>query len=1632
MAFDTPTRNRLNAFVGDARRLITREFTEKFRSLYGISAEGGIADLAALGHLDEAGLATAALLRARIDYLVRSQPDNKGDVAVAIDRVAREQAFTTLNRLAAVRMAEKRGLITESVGAGYKSKGFQVFERVAGSSLGDTYLRYRRYLFCLFDELAVDLGALFDRRSPQGLLFPREPALLALLELVNAPDLENLWAEDETIGWIYQYYNDEAERKKMREESSAPRNSRELAVRNQFFTPRYVVEFLTDNTLGRTWYEMTKGQTVLKEHCRYLVRRPTEIFLKPGDSAPEEAKSAANLSQEELLQQPVHIPHRPLKDTREIRLLDPACGSMHFGLYAFDLFAVIYDEAWEIAHGPNDAAKSAETFPSFVTFAAGFADKAAFLREVPRLIVEHNLHGIDIDPRAAQIAGLSLWLRAQRAWHQAGVKPADRPRITRSNLVCAEPMPGEKELLREFVELQFPAGERPVFLHLLESIFDKMQLAGEAGSLLRIEEEIRSAIDEARAALAKLQANPKELFSNAELNQASRAPELTGLEAALTTDDRLLTTDFWERAEQRIYDALEAYAEQAENGGGFQRRLFADDAAQGFAFIDLCRKRYDVVVMNPPFGYPSDRSKSYVDEHYPNSKYDVLAAFIDRAGELLWSTGKLGCITSRTVFFIEFFADWRLQLFKQRSLQQFADLGFGVLEALVETAAFTIQNSPRHSSANFVRLLSSTDKEAALSRTVSDSVGGAESAFLFQAYPHEFLAISGYPLAYWVPRSFRSHFERQEKMQRAVGEVRVGLQTGDDFRFIRTAWEVDAKDKGRGHRWVPLAKGGEFRKFYDDIHLLVNWDKAGSEIIECVDDKGKQRSRPQNVACYYRPGLTYPMRTTSNYSPRVLPSGCIFNVQGNSVFEPNNDGNRLLSVLGVLSTLVFESFTRLKARVGDMTSAGGAGFAYTPGLIGSMPFPALTECTSSSLASLVLQCVNLERFKDTSIEPSCLFVLPAMLTARSLSLRQAFITHIASVEERELPALESVGMIEELVQGSYGLTDEDRGEVREQFGVPVASLPIPSKVNVDLLRKVYTTGLTPDVIASNASQQRQLASDRHLRIDEICRVVSVPPGVFVDARRKGAWVRDDEVVDEAAALAQYLLGCAFGRWDIRYATGERPAPELPDPFAPLPVCPPGMLQGDDGLPLSPEAGRRLRTEGRYPLDVAWDGILVDDPEHPLDLERQLQATLAVLWGDRADALESEACSLLGVSTIREWFRRPAGFFADHLKRYSKSRRQAPIYWPLSTATGSYTLWIYYHRLTDQTLHTAIADFIDPKLRSTDHEISAQREKPGGGGSKLAELLEFRGELIDFKAELERIIKLPWKPNLNDGVLITACPLWKLFRLPKWQKDLKSCWQELEKGDYDWAHLAYSIWPKRVEKVCETDRSIAIAHGLEHLCKVAPQKPKKERKAKQPKAESPDGLLEGLEEAGTAAKAAPRSSPSEVSITPRNAAPSQEVPLAGAAPKIDIEDTDRNEVMCRVRQLFGEGGARDRETALKQLSLSLGYQRLGTKVREILERDLLTAVRRGILINNGGHLQLATGGLDAVDRDELKDGFLAAIGRSWIDREEAVRAFARFLGYARTGPILEDTARSLMNGLIRDGRLESDGPNLRRT
>lgn len=316
-------------------------------------------------------------------------------------------------------------------------------------------------------------------------------------------------------------------------------------------------------------------------------------------------------------------------------------------------------------------------------------------------------------------------------------------------------------------------------------------------------------------------------------------------------------------------------------------------------------------------------------------------------------------------------------------------------------------------------------------------------------------------------------------------------------------------------------------------------------------------------------------------------------------------------------------------------------------------------------------------------------------------------------------------------------------------------------------------------------------------------------------------------------IPSYIIGCAFGRWDIRYATGQKPTPELPDPFAPLPACPPGMLQNEKGLPAEP-----ADVPANYPLRISWLGILVDDEGHPEDIVGRVREALAVIWPSggetTADNIEAEACAILKVDSLRDYFAKPDRFFADHLSRYSKSRRAAPIYWPLSTASGSYTVWLYYHRLNDQTLYHVVNDFVDPKLKRTGEDAARLRARTGRSKAEereLERLIDLELELKDFRDELLRVAEF-WRPNLNDGVQITAAPLWRLFRNRQWQKRLKETWEKLEAGDYDWAHLAYSIWPARVREKCVTDKSLAIAHDLEHLYVEPPQTTKKRRAKKE--------------------------------------------------------------------------------------------------------------------------------------------------------------------------------------------------------
>jgi hypothetical protein len=537
----------------------------------------------------------------------------------------------------------------------------------------------------------------------------------------------------------------------------------------------------------------------------------------------------------------------------------------------------------------------------------------------------------------------------------------------------------------------------------------------------------------------------------------------------------------------------------------------------------------------------------------------------------------------------------------------------------------------------------------------------------------------------------------------------------------------------------------------------------------------------------------------------------------------------------------FVTLVELSLNAADKTAR-----SYEVGILQGVPIPSVTGNAQVRLQILACRSWSFRRSFDLVNDTSHAFILPALLMTEGGTLveRAEAYAKQAAKAEAELQRIQAE--VDEIAFDLYGFTEEERkavlgGQMPENGGV------VSDGEAADTEDAEETDSFTD-------SESSPLFDHRAPTADHGSPTTDYRP-----------YVTD---------LICWCVGVAYGRFDIRTTLDPLLAPMSPDPFDPLPVCPPGMLLGPDGLPAQPNRivseewlrarpnANTLPAEGsvknptirdaEYPLRISWDGVLVDDPgfsgNHPHrdDIVRRVREVFDLLWKDKAHEIEQEACELLGVADLRQYFRKPSGFFQDHLKRYSKSRRKAPIYWPLSTASGSYTIWLYYHRLTDQTLYIVVNKYVEPKIEEVQKAVESlqysleARERAIGETQPTAyshlptselrkqweDARTLLSELRDLREELLRVAALPYKPNLNDGVLINAAPLHKLFRLGAWAKDAEECWRKLEKGDYDWAHLAYAIWPERVREVCKRDRAIAIAHGLEELCEVVAPEPRK--------------------------------------------------------------------------------------------------------------------------------------------------------------------------------------------------------------
>jgi hypothetical protein len=1345
---DQEIRNRLRNVVTQCRKLLEESVSHELEGKYAIFAQIDqvTADPnAAMIHLSDEEKAARKDILDHFSH-IKARGFKPKD---ALDQLIREIAFTHLNRLCAYKMMEAREVyiggqkFREAVSRGVNSNGVKFYladhpEEERLFNTGHQDVAYHHFLDWLGGLLSEEIGVLFNPNDPANRLYPRQNTLDEVLDLLNSgsirPDEKELreawsriWSQDETIGWVYQYFTPKELRDQARKESAAPRNSYELAFRNQFFTPRYVVEFLTDNTLGRIWYEMRKGDTKLRAQCRYLVHNPHEVFLNEGELPPRRPEGET-IAQEVPHELPASIPYRPKKDPRQLRIIDPASGSGHFLLYCFDLLLTIYQEAYA---DPDLNPGLATDFPTFDDLRP----------HIPRLILAHNLYGIDIDLRASQIAALALWLRCQRTYQEMGLKK-DRPRINRSNLVCSEPMPGEEQMLTDFVGQLEPR----VLGQVVEVVFDKMKLAGEAGSLLKIEDEIRDTVSAAKAQWARETTRATDrrgqplLFTQAVMEQMSRKPEQSSLfDFADLTD-----IQFFEQAESSVVSVLRRFAESQEGQQRLQRRLFAEDAVRGFAFVDLALTHYDVVLMNPPFGSPSKQSQQYLASSYQISKNDLFAAFIERGLNLLCPRGLLGAITSRTGCFLTSFSKWRDEIIlKYSQPRTFADLGPGVLDAaVVETAAYTLEKTGTSQEADlpclFFRLLSDDSKDTVLRKAIeSANHDEASSTATYLATPESFRHIPGSPFSYWVSDSIRRLFRSLPPFddEESGRSTRCGLGTLDDFRFIRLRWEINQKTIGDD--WRVYYHGGVYSPFHDEFPCVVLWKDNGADVKRYVEMKvGSASRKVQGEGSYFKEGFVFPRRT-KGFAPKFMPKGGIFSTAGQAGFVRPED---LAWTIGLMSSRICTFLLSLsQGRTGDAAQ-------FEVGLVKRLPWPTPDVQTRTELGALGTTAFQLTVNLLCHRETSHFFIAPPALRWPGESLLDRYRGFASHIEETRQCLAERMERINEIALRLYGVTEDDITVLESRESVPLEE-------DVDSCETVTSASHDAD--------------------DEMSDLTSF-----------------------AKSLVSYIVGCVFGVWDItRVLTGDMNVGFVAA-TDPLPPCSLGHV---DAIKREP------RTHG--PITVPKDGIVADDPNSPDDIVRRFRDVLELFFTNQSEERESEVARLLGVKDLRDYFRKPSkgGFWEDHISRYSSSRRSAPVYWLLQSFKKSYGIWIYYQRFDKDTLFKALVNHVEPKIRLEFDRLKALRsEQSVNGGTSVEGKRTSReidrqedliAELQDFEDKLRRVANLHLEPNLDDGVVLNIAPLHELVA---W-KESRAYWEELLEGKYEWSSIGKQLRQKGLVK-----------------------------------------------------------------------------------------------------------------------------------------------------------------------------------------------------------------------------------------
>ena len=882
-----------------------------------------------------------------LDTIIATHQAAMGNYAEARKEAIKECVFTLFNRLAAVKVMEDRELFPEVIRRraehGNLSYSHKMWLEEHPEERAAERMGLKNFLRDKFAELFDDFGIpLFKADHPYAIL-PTADELDEIITAFNSIELdeqcgEDIWKGDDILGWMYENFN--AVEKVQLKESGEKIEYDKVFLQSQIYTPQWVVKFLVDNTLGKQYLEMYPDS-------RFMIDEETGKTKYLIAVAPKQ-----------------QVRHPKENGVLDIRLIDPACGSGNFLIYAFSVFYDMYVDQME-------------------NYGADFSR-----RDIPKLIVEHNLYGVDLDERAVQITQIALFIKAMQLKGRRGKMP------TYCNVVSSHFSLPDYETIEATFEMgdaHWDEKQREV----IKDIWNDLCNAHKFGSLLRLKEKIE----------AMMPKQERNLFNDYQIH------------------------DFFSFKNQ----AIEMLRKQVHQWGGEGSNAYSLSLVNdAMTFLDILTTSFDVAVANPPYTDSSDfgpELKEFAEANYKKPmKFNInlYACFIKRCCELTDELGKVGMIHPMTFMYIKTFEDVRKFILNQTHINLFVEYGLSNLfgSVMVDPAFYVLEKDKSEKNDSlfisldqYTRTPQEKFKKQYCLEALSDIVAGNENKHVYLLPQDKLKAIKSWPFIYWISDEFREKFGSASLEE--ITFVLQGLVTGDNIRFYRYWWEVNDISK-----WFDCPKGGPYNKWYGNFWVKVNWEDNGYEIKNFFDDKGKLRSRPQSEKFYFKEGVTYCSSGSRGCSFRYLPANQIISGAGPGIF-PSEKYSNINYYLGFLNTILS---TYLLESLNPTVNV-------TQGDIKRVPFARPNEKNEQMVDVLVQNNIDIKKHLCTysvveqnySHSPITPASSPESELTRYYNYENALLTLILLNE----------AIINRIVFDVYELSEHDRQMVLDKEGIPV-------------------------------------------------------------------------------------------------------------------------------------------------------------------------------------------------------------------------------------------------------------------------------------------------------------------------------------------------------------------------------------------------------------------------------------------------------------------------------------------------------------------------------------------------------------------------------------------------------------------